>query len=381
MLEPNLSFQDNGLCTAPELVVVPRGHDLVTAEKYEGARMAETTISTASRFFEIAELLVVLRYRAESFWCNEPDARGLEVLAVNVRRLTAAITTTAASQPHEIANRLSAFSAAVETFWSHYREEWSGASRHHKLEKGKHIEPEQSYDWENYMYRASPMEDGHWEMIESAASSVLKALEPELRASFEVSKLLGGEVWPTFYNGQRTRDVELELAYLTIDFASAARHAVLALVDHLPFLRGIEVDFKSVSVFRTIQRIDALWRRIGNLLSDPRGAPGYLGLVLNQSACQVSRLGKDQTLGGAMPWGVLRILEHSGSDFCSRDMLGRAWGNALYDAPDLGTLDKVLSDLRKVLTPLGIRIKNRRKLGWRLEEMVIGSTAIRNDAE
>lgn len=333
-------------------------------------------ISTESRLFDIAELLVVLRYRAERYWTNAEFDSGtdsgvlLEPLAVAVRRLLTTVLAAAASiKPSRAADRLAELAATVEGFWLHFRTEWPREARVNKLREVADVEPERAYYRDQYMFSGSPLADvDHWGKVQAVADSVSKALEPGARASFEISALLGGEVWATFAGGQRARASESDLAYLTVDFEATARQAVRSLAYHVPFVRGLHVNFSSATAFRARQRIIDLWQRTGSLLRNPAGAPGYLGLVLDRPTGQVCRAGRCRPLNGKIRWAVLVRLERSGPEFCSRDALDDVWGAGLHDPPNLATLDQVLADVRKVLRPLGVRIRNSRKIGWRLED-------------
>lgn len=350
--------------------------------------MAEgTPIPIASRLFEIAELFVVLRCRAELYWTDDQHdphegAAALQPLGTAVRKLTTAARAAATVLDQvPAAGRLVAFAEAVERFWAHFIVAWPGQTRSDKLKKVIDVDPELAYDRELYMHRGSPLDmhqcpplpDGHWGHVQVAADHFLAALEPELRECFAVSALLGSEMWPTFTGGQRTRGADREpnqeLAYLTLDFADEVRQAVRRLADHYPALSRIGVDFGNASVFRTMQQINALWKLIGSLLRDPGGAPGYLGLVLDRKGGYVSRHGVRRPLTRKLLWEVLIRLERGGDEWSSRKALALAWHDAEIGPSD-ATMSTALTDLRKkTLEPLGVTIELKRELGWKLQDV------------
>lgn len=331
-------------------------------------------ISEESRLFEIARLLVEFRYRAEVYWTDadtdpERGSEELEPLAVVVRQLTVAALAGADVMPGHAAGRLGAFVAAVNGFWTNFRSEWPRAARVDKLKRTADVDPEQAYFRDRYMFAGSPLADpAQWGVVQAAADEVAAAAGPGPRGCFKLSALLGGEVWPTFAGGQRGREAESHLAFLAVDFAVEVRQALQSLVQFVPILSGVEVDFRASSSFYAHRQVNDLWRRIEGLLRHPQDAPGYLGLVLDRPAGRVCRAGKCVPLNGTIGWEVLARLVRGGDDFCSRDNLGRAWGAGNYDAPSPEALDQVLTELRQALGPLRIRIRNSRNVGWRLED-------------
>jgi len=59
---------------------------------------------------------------------------------------------------------------------------------------------------------------------------------------------------------------------------------------------------------------------------------------------------------------------------CSRAMLEDAWTECDLEKPDERRLDSQVAKLRKALRPIGLTLKNSRKLGWRLVEAEAGPT-------
>lgn len=330
------------------------------------------------RLFEIAEFFVELRWRAEHYWVDVmpgPDegVAALQPLGVVARQLTTAVlAASSALNQSPAAGRLAALAAAVDHFWAHFGTVWPGQTRSDKLNQLANVDPEQAYDRERSMYQGSPLEGDAWGAVNQAGQQVLAELEAGPRGCFEVSVLLGAEVWPTFTGGQRWRDERLELAYLTVDFAEHVRQRTLGLADYVPVLSRLRVDFSSATVFGATQQINSFWRRVGGLLRDPRGAAGHLGLVLDRSRGRVYRHGQCIPLnrGRRLLWELLVRLERSGAHPCSRETLSGAWGDKPEYRPSQKDtkVDRAISDLRAALRPLGVRINNTRQIGLTLTQ-------------
>jgi hypothetical protein len=335
-----------------------------------------TPIPTASRLFDIAELLVVLRCRAELYWGDEDPnpsqgLAGLQPLGVAVRQLTmAARAASTALQPEPAAGRLDAFAAAVDHFWTHYCAVWPGRTRSEKLEETADFDSEQAFARDLYLYEGSPLQDGSWGMVQAAADALLPSLEPGPRACFEIGVLLGGEVWPTFTGGQRGRDAQSELAHLTVDFAEQVRQAAWKLGRDVPSVRRLEVDFAAASVMDATRRINALRRQFGDILRNPEGAPGYLGLVLDKQRARVVRGQREIHMVGDVRWGLLMQLERSEDVYCSHDSLAAIWNEPThsFQGSNQDRFYQAILDLRRLLKPLHLIIENARDLGFRLAE-------------
>jgi DNA-binding winged helix-turn-helix (wHTH) protein len=98
--------------------------------------------------------------------------------------------------------------------------------------------------------------------------------------------------------------------------------------------------------------------------------PGFLGLILNEQAGELRRYGYD-LVESLTPRkiAILKLLLKNKEDLTSRNMLLKLWntdGSGVI--PENGTIDNELSELRHKLAPFHVRTKNRRKLGWTLEE-------------
>jgi DNA-binding response OmpR family regulator len=102
------------------------------------------------------------------------------------------------------------------------------------------------------------------------------------------------------------------------------------------------------------------------------GQPGYLGLILDQGRHKVRRVGEVEEVDlswSRLMWALLEKLCRSGDYICSRSQLRLVWENiGLAANPEDGTINAAISDLRKELEPLSLKIANCRGTGWMLEE-------------
>jgi hypothetical protein len=98
--------------------------------------------------------------------------------------------------------------------------------------------------------------------------------------------------------------------------------------------------------------------------------PGYLGLIIHPGRMTVGRVGLEAVVslaGKKLKWGLLLRLIDTRDSYCSMDMLRGVWSDyGRSDDPDIGTVHDALSELKKLLQPLGLAIVNAPSLGWRL---------------
>jgi DNA-binding response OmpR family regulator len=96
---------------------------------------------------------------------------------------------------------------------------------------------------------------------------------------------------------------------------------------------------------------------------------GYLGLRIDQANRMVSREGTVQVGLSKTKFELLKILSRQGASVSSHECLTRAW-TALRPTkiPKRGTVWNTVSQLRKAIRPLGLRIKLLYDLGWVLVE-------------
>jgi hypothetical protein len=219
------------------------------------------------------------------------------------------------------------------------------------------------------MLQNSPLQDGHWGDVQSAADEAISILPGELKVAFRISVLLGSEVYATSTAGQLTREVDTARAFLTVDFAATVANEMKEVVEYFPYLVNLKLHVAGTTSLDAVESIDTFWQDIGRLLRDPGNALGYLGLVLDRPHGRVCRNGQCEPLTRPLLWRLLVRLERSGSYPCERATLMMAWGNMPHEHPQDETLDRAISDLRPVLVKLGIRIPNTRKNGLRLEEI------------
>ncbi len=94
--------------------------------------------------------------------------------------------------------------------------------------------------------------------------------------------------------------------------------------------------------------------------------PGYLGLLFDEDRYVVGREGiNDEVPLSHLNWCLLRKLNSFGNRPASRDALKLAWKDAdLAVDPDDARIDDALTDLRKLIKPLGLGTKAFRRLGW-----------------
>ena len=98
---------------------------------------------------------------------------------------------------------------------------------------------------------------------------------------------------------------------------------------------------------------------------------GYLGFILDEEKCRITRRGYEPTWKDLTPLDLQilkRLLEHEGR-FCPRDRIRDAWPAAARDIPDAGAIDIAMTRLRGKIESLGVTVEGKRLHGLRLIEM------------
>jgi len=96
--------------------------------------------------------------------------------------------------------------------------------------------------------------------------------------------------------------------------------------------------------------------------------PGYLGLILDEGNGELSREDRPERARlTPLKIRIMRVLLHNGDSLTSRERLEQIWHDDDRH-PEAATIDNELSELRGILAPLGVRIFNRPRLGWVLQE-------------
>lgn len=98
--------------------------------------------------------------------------------------------------------------------------------------------------------------------------------------------------------------------------------------------------------------------------------PPYLGIELVPRGFKVRRKGRTVVvrLGrSGLMWGLLRKLIEMRGELCTRTELGAVWDEVGLDGPpEKGTMNDALHTLGQHLRSLGLKVRARHNLGWRL---------------
>jgi hypothetical protein len=95
---------------------------------------------------------------------------------------------------------------------------------------------------------------------------------------------------------------------------------------------------------------------------------GYLGLILDKPGGEIRRDGFPSVrLTRTRLWSILEVLMSKGTQFADEKAIQDAWPDSEMP-PERSTIRDALSELRRVLRPLGIVIANERGFGWRLAD-------------
>jgi hypothetical protein len=106
--------------------------------------------------------------------------------------------------------------------------------------------------------------------------------------------------------------------------------------------------------------------------TDPAPAPGYLGLVLdddeNRRVTRSGREGEVAFKGKIRAWALFRELWKNGERYIDSTLIyERVWGHKSGSAtPDKITIRRTITDIRKLIEPLGVGVENNRESGYRL---------------
>src|SRR4051812_30391668 len=102
------------------------------------------------------------------------------------------------------------------------------------------------------------------------------------------------------------------------------------------------------------------------------GPRPYLGVKLDDSRRVVTREGMTAEVyldRSRINWELLKLLIAKRGAFCSLHCLHGAWEDlGGKENPKDGTIYDAISDLRRPLKPLAVKIENVRDMGWRLVE-------------
>lgn len=135
---------------------------------------------------------------------------------------------------------------------------------------------------------------------------------------------------------------------------------------------GVEDDYSTIPL--SIIWIDRTFREAaGHVENQPsievkQSPPGYLGLTLDIKRCILSREGRTEQidLTSLLKLQILKFFIKMADSYSPRsELIKAAWGDELTND---NVLDNELTEIRKLLLPLSIRIKNKPRIGWRLEE-------------
>ncbi|MFO0954421.1 MAG: hypothetical protein U0835_25330 [Isosphaeraceae bacterium] len=105
----------------------------------------------------------------------------------------------------------------------------------------------------------------------------------------------------------------------------------------------------------------------------PGGESGtpYLGLVLDCGNRRVTRPGRPVEVvefrGRKLLWELFRQLHEAGDDYLAMELVYAVWtGHGVAERPEKRTVEDSISDLRKLLQPLGVTVRNSRGVGYML---------------
>jgi hypothetical protein len=276
------------------------------------------SIPLESEIYEIAKLLVLLRFHAENQWCDVESDPGNEIyfraLGRDVRILQTAATEAAANlKPNEGDAAFIKLAEVIEEFWSQFRIAWRNGERAEKVKRIRKIDNEFEYERSRQMYMGSPMEDGKWALVQAAVDSVRNELHSPLKECYNLGLLLGSEVYPTFTDGQRLRDSDTELGFQHTDFTKNVQQTMARLSEDLPFFSRLKFILPVADERQVVEKIYDFWDLIGKSLRDPSTVPGYLGLVLDRKNGWIYRYNDRQHLAESKTrWGILERLEKRG---------------------------------------------------------------------
>jgi DNA-binding response OmpR family regulator len=103
----------------------------------------------------------------------------------------------------------------------------------------------------------------------------------------------------------------------------------------------------------------------------PVSPPGYLGLVVDEARRIVQRGSGQVDFGGnVIFWELFYRLFRQETGYLDRDVMYReVWPDPAGASVENGSIYSTVSRTRKMLEPIGVTIKHRKGLGYRLEEL------------
>lgn len=330
--------------------------------------------------FRLAGALTELEYAAQTAWIDEdtgnPSDAGLERVLMLAQRTTHLIGgLDDEALPKGSGRALSRLSRNVDRFCSRFCKQWLGRPREEAIRATADVDSESWYDRASYLLARSPLRRRAWRVVKDRADALWHVLAADLprRACFDAGKRLTSGLFriiPT--KAHDDHDSTHDLAYFAVHFNDDLQHAMAALADALPFLRGLDADLSRESVQGAYRKVEGLRDEIVRRLLTPPRLPGYLGLVLDERRGKVRRGEQAADLNGPIRWKLLRFLERSRDEYCPRVALVKAWtpvGRAPTPSADDNRLDSALRELKTKLEPLGVTLGLKRRVGYRLEEL------------
>jgi hypothetical protein len=325
------------------------------------------TESISWKIYVFAEQLMLLRYRAEVNWCGDK----FQGTPIGVAKAVTSLKAIAVSLKSDLAElpSLSNFETAVSKFWTAYLKGWRSSERENRLSETRDPDSEFEFSRHCYLLKGSPLQKKWWPAVVQAAEEVAKAAGPDDRHCYSLSLLLNAEIYGTITGGERLRDPDHELEYLTGDFASKVRASLEMCVNAFPYLDGCRLDVADCDEHTLLNRVVDLSHRVRDSLRDPARIHGFLDLELDRRNGRVGRRGKSEMLASnSTRWPVLIKLAKNHEGVTGTRNVVKLLEGSVPKAVSDGAASQAVSELRKVLRPLGVRIKTEKRLGWRLIE-------------
>ncbi|MGD0141192.1 MAG: hypothetical protein ABSD28_20225 [Tepidisphaeraceae bacterium] len=323
-----------------------------------------------AKVFELAQLFVSLRFRAEDHWCEENDANGVnlrqhDVIVGCARRAVEDAAGAIAKQVQD-PTAFSPLTTVLGKFSKDYEDAWQDPTRTRNAEKLAQSDPEFYASRRTRLLETSTLRSSVWPALSVAMNKVVDSLDRECQLCFRLGELLEGEIWPTVLGGQRLREAGREVELLRYDFKKQVQAVVDRLSEYHPYLARLKFDLGGCNERSAHSEILRYSKEVLQLLRDPASRPGYLDLNLDRHRGRVCRRDRCTELKGRIPWEILILLEKSGENYVSSEELKKAWHHFMVAD---SALHKQISTLRSALMPLKIGIGPSRGTGWRLEEI------------
>jgi hypothetical protein len=327
--------------------------------------------TNAKNAFLLGAQTVQLTYWSEMAWCEEtaddaaPPA-SLRNVGVRVDAISTLIDDWDQDAPPELTNALKDLHDRVDAYWRAYKEAWAGVDRRCLIERLPRTESEADYAREEALVRASPLQGGAWTDLAQSQDKIANALPEELRAFFELGRMLEAVNHRTFTGGERQVEPTEEAVWLAGEFNRRLADMMAALAGEFACLAGLNWDLTDCSEIDARRIVRELREAIPQRLENPPAVPGYLGLLLDRRHHRVNRGRKSVGLRGEIRWDLLEALSRGGADGCTRDALFAIWSRRRGDAGDNSKLERAKRDLLCALAPLGVTIMADRGIGYRL---------------